>query len=136
MPSESYKAAVEKIAAAKREAQEIAKVEFEKEAKSLLDEMNIDSFTWQQYTPYFNDGDACVFGVYADDPKINGMDYYEAGDYVAYNDPRYEEMQAPYRRIVKFVNEFSEEDLLFMFGDHVEVTVSRDGIEVDDYDHD
>src|SRR5580700_546590 len=24
---------------------------------------DIDQVTWLQYTPYFNDGDACVFGV-------------------------------------------------------------------------
>ncbi|MFI7641887.1 hypothetical protein [Nonomuraea sp. NPDC049400] len=31
--------------------------------QALLDDPSIVSFGWHQYTPYFNDGDECVFGV-------------------------------------------------------------------------
>ena len=136
MPSEAYKAARERIAAAKKEAQEVVKAEFEKEALSLLDELGIDSFTWQQYTPYFNDGDACVFSVYADEPRINDVDPYETDNFPKYGTAEYDTFWTPYRLIANFVTSFSEEDLEFMFGDHVEVTVSRDGIEVEEYSHD
>ena len=152
MPSEKYTRAREKIAAAKAEAQSIAEVAFREEATELLDELGVESFTWQQYTPYFNDGDACVFGVYADEPKINGFDAYEAPDRVTYlwgdkltalsteeraeYERKYAEYSEPYRKVARFVISWETEDLLFMFGDHVEVTVSRDGIEVEDYSHD
>ena len=35
---------------------------------------NLKSFGWRQYTPYFNDGDSCEFGVNVDYPLINGED--------------------------------------------------------------
>ncbi|MFC7548976.1 hypothetical protein [Plantactinospora sp. GCM10030261] len=31
--------------------------------RAILDDDGIVSFGWQQYTPYFNDGDRCVFEV-------------------------------------------------------------------------
>ncbi len=37
---------------------------------------SLDSFTWTQYTPYFNDGDECIFGVDEEprDVVINGIE--------------------------------------------------------------
>jgi hypothetical protein len=32
--------------------------------QALLDDPTIIEFGWTQYTPYFNDGDVCEFGVY------------------------------------------------------------------------
>ena len=32
--------------------------------QALLDDPTIGSFSWVQYTPYFNDGDPCVFNVH------------------------------------------------------------------------
>lgn len=39
----------------------------------------LKSFGWTQYTPYFNDGDTCEFGVHMDYPYINGYneDYHD-----------------------------------------------------------
>lgn len=31
--------------------------------QAMLDDPNVKSFGWIQYTPYFNDGEACVFSV-------------------------------------------------------------------------
>lgn len=31
--------------------------------QAVLDDLTIVSFSWSQYTPYFNDGDPCVFRV-------------------------------------------------------------------------
>ena len=33
---------------------------------------NLESFQWNQYTPDWNDGDACEFGTYFDSLKVNG----------------------------------------------------------------
>lgn len=38
----------------------------------LQQSKKIDSIGWTQYTPYFNDGDECVFGVNNDDLFVNG----------------------------------------------------------------
>ena len=40
----------------------------------------VESVKWDQYTPYFNDGDACEFSVYDARVKVTGGDE-EAGDY-------------------------------------------------------
>jgi len=37
--------------------------ELEPLMRAVLDDSYIDSFGWTQYTPYFNDGDPCVFSV-------------------------------------------------------------------------
>jgi len=37
--------------------------ELEPLMRAVLADDYIDSFGWKQYTPYFNDGDACVFSV-------------------------------------------------------------------------
>ena len=37
--------------------------EFEPLVKALLDDPFIVEFGWRQYTPYFNDGDPCVFSA-------------------------------------------------------------------------
>jgi hypothetical protein len=43
---------------------------------------NLKSFGWTQFTPYFNDGNSCEFGVNFDYPYINGSneDYDEESD--------------------------------------------------------
>lgn len=109
----------------------------------------INSFTWRQYTPYFNDGDSCEFGVYADSCDINGEDYDELEWYswkVKYDEYREElkedknvniEESLIVDEFVEVVNTIPEEFLKDLFGDHVKVTVNRDGtVEVEDYDHD
>lgn len=43
---------------------EIGKANFTKVAKELFDKHPLlVAITWTQYTPYFNDGDECIFGV-------------------------------------------------------------------------
>jgi hypothetical protein len=46
--------------------------ELEPLMRAVLADDYIDSFGWTQYTPYFNDGDACVFGV--GEPWFRTMD--------------------------------------------------------------
>jgi hypothetical protein len=43
----------------------------------------------------------------------------------------------PKQRVAKFLQVFEEEDLQLIFGDHMKVTVTRDGeVETEQYDHD
>lgn len=110
------------------------------------------SFTWRQYTDYFNDGDTCTFSAYTDaySIEVNGQDGYEIS-----KTHNYEKVDGEHRRIPipeselnplrfaqsKFsdiLNSIGDDSLKEMFGDHREVTVHRDGsVEVDEYeDHD
>ncbi len=132
----------------------------------------LEYFSWNQYTPYFNDGDVCEFSVnrdYMTAKDINDSDEDEdfdicniAGDikrgtkFEYVDDMRVTPDKWGYRTqkrievpftptplelaaptIQEFMNEFRDEDFLMMFGDHVKVTINRDGtVLTDDYDHD
>ena len=115
-----YDAAVE---AAKKSGQDASKEVF----KEFFEQFpEVDKIQWTQYTPYFNDGDACTFGVnkpdfILDDGNVVSSWYGDGKKYVTDS----------LRALFGF-------ELLMesVFGDHVEVTVTRQGIEIDEYDHD
>lgn len=46
---------------------------------NLLEVPGVEAVRWQQYTPYFNDGEACEFRIYSAEVKLEGLD--EGGDY-------------------------------------------------------
>ena len=60
--------------------------ELEPLMRAVLDDETIRAFGWRQYTPYFNDGEPCVFGVHGawfvtvdDDVDLNEVDEDEYG---------------------------------------------------------
>lgn len=123
--------------------------------KELFDKSEkIESFGWKQYTPYFNDGDVCYFNVYCDDPYING-EYIDECDwydwrirYYLRGDEKYANLltEKPnldvetYKLIDEFkdvINSIPEEILKDLFGDHVSITIYKDGrVNVEQYEHD
>jgi hypothetical protein len=106
-----------------------------REAASQLfaDNAELKSFGWKQYTVYWNDGDETYFSARTDYPDINCLDGNEIWD----GD---EETKAivPLRDKVRgFLGVFTDDDFEILFGDHVSVTVTRDGVTVEEYtDHD
>jgi hypothetical protein len=97
--------------------------------------LQVDSFAWVQYTPYFNDGDACTFGVNSDEDSI------EINEESAYDDDDDGKKFLDVREKISQVLETIDEDhLLQAYGDHVRVIARRDRTEdvfdVEDYDHD
>lgn len=110
----------------------------------------LKSFSWKQYTPYFNDGDECTFDVH-DDIKINGLDEYAHGNDNIQNLAadrlwddetkmfKHQEPDIEAKKIVKGIKEimgcFDTDDFLTMFGDHAEITVTRKGVTIEPYDH-
>lgn len=144
------------------------KLKFQKQAQGVFKEYvkeffeknpGINVIKWAQYTPYFNDGEACEFRV--NDPTFsNATDVNEVnswGDYEGEDEKiwathgtwgiQYIEDEALRKQVEGYgdaMDEFStticssamEDILLSMFGDHVEVTVTREGIDVTDYEHD
>jgi hypothetical protein len=110
------------------------------EFKRIFEEWpEIEGIRWTQYTPYFNDGDPCVFHVNGSYVKIGDeggddddgwKDRYEVGDRDSIEYKRCKEIQDSL--------DLCEEILPFIFGDHVQVTIWRgkDEAEVEDHDHD
>lgn len=135
-----YKALKEKVAAARKEMEAAAKDAFSEGCQELFAaHPELTSFAWKQYTPHFNDGDACEFGAHVDDPYVNGMNEY--GDSI--DDEEVEqssEEEKSHRKLCKTVAEFlkmlCDDDYKALFGDHVSVRVTRDKVEVEEYSHD
>jgi hypothetical protein len=93
------------------------------EAKKIFEKYpELESFSWCQYTCYFNDGDELYFSVYADDYtiSINGKNY---GTW--YNKDGAWQNQAQ-KEISQLI--YGVEDILKdLYGDHTEITMYRDG---------
>lgn len=81
---------------------------------------------WTQYTPHFNDGDACVFGLHTVSafPTKKNFDDNDDYEFECYG----EEPETTLNQI--------EDILEVVFGDHAEVRATRDSIEVEEYEHD
>lgn len=96
--------------------------------KPLFDKYpSVEKIRWTQYTPYFNDGDECTFSANVWDIAINDDEMYEGA----------EENSQPADEFSAALKEIPSEMLKDIFGDHVEVTIKRDGtIETEEYEHD
>lgn len=121
---------------------------FRKQTNNLFNDFpELEGFSWNQYTPYFNDGDPCVFHIWNSDYpdiKLTDMDDYESSDdsarfRVPYNKPegfvltREQRISESIKSILTAIDESVFESL---FGDHATVIVTRDGIEVEECSHD
>lgn len=136
--------------------------EFTPLVQAVLDDELVTEFGWHQYTPYFNDGDECVFHAYSlwvrtvEDPswdEVDDSEDLEIGCHHALSprhwNPqlgRYEDVQrdsakqATYDRCKALGDAIEggafDEVLLDAFGDHADITVRRSGITVGFYQHD
>ncbi len=98
---------------------------------------------WTQYTPHFNDGEACVFGVneleflFSPDSGIAKKakaksSVFDLGDGWLSG---YGSAAAKFHPV--FGTERLDEDILEGLGDGVRITIHRDmKMEIDEYDHD
>lgn len=113
----------------------------------------LESVTWVQYTPYFNDGDQCYFSVHDFDASISGPeeedeetdeededlydDDYTYGERLstiaASEDP---ELQKLAEAVSELNGEIPEDVLESVFGDHCKVVATRAGFNVIEYEHD
>jgi hypothetical protein len=116
----------------------------------------INAFCWEQYTPYFNDGDTCTFSVVSicatnatgDDPNL-----IKWGEYLGDNEDveifdcystskKQKEFVKSFNseQVMKFLKMLESDDLrdvmLATFGDHVNVVATRDGFEITECYHD
>lgn len=149
----------ERINEKKAELDRIIKEYGEQAIKEYLSEFweqnpTILGIRWTQYTPYFNDGEPCVFRIGEvlfrfEGTAEDGGDYedgYESAwsyGYSRFPSASYEERRALLETIPEYVAAKSLSDIiqnnemtmLSVFGDHVKITADRGKIEVDEYDH-
>lgn len=107
---------------------------------------------WRQYTPYFNDGDTCEFstyvpyawvtnakdlenlqpyGEYAGEDEGVWIDNPDHGDHGDVPPSVTKNAEALRKLLVSVSDDMYKE----MFGDHVTVTATREGFEVNDHNH-
>jgi hypothetical protein len=71
---EKYQALRQQIVDARKKMQETAKGLFNEMSAGVFEENpTLMSFSWTQYTPYFNDGDVCEFSCHSDYPTVSMM---------------------------------------------------------------
>jgi hypothetical protein len=149
---------------------------FQKQAQELFKETfkeffelnpDVTAVIWTQYTPYFNDGEECVFGVnsptFTNAPEVELENVSSWGEYEgedetvwAVDNPKWamesgreyykdtaELMQKSkidldsMELLSKMIQSTEMQDvMLAMFDNHVTVTATRNGFDVDEYDHD
>lgn len=121
--TEKFKALCEQIAALEKEKCRLLPEAFDKGSRDIFTKYpNLFSFSWRQYTPYFNDGDACYFRACTDDIDVITDDE--------------DESEKISDDISEFLSLFDNDSLQYLFDDHVIVTVTRDaGVEKRDYTH-
>ena len=155
---------IDKIKADLQKAEKTATKEIMDLLKDLMAQNPlIEGVRWTQYTPHFNDGEECVFGINEPEFKFNlgapskfeDEDSYDGGDEGWYDDyyidDEFFEKRADIlnhkeiagvKKAVKDINEVysklcsMERQMQSMFGDGVQVTVTASGVETEDYDHD
>jgi len=121
---------------------------------AVLDELlahpGVISYKWSQYTPYWNDGEPCEFGTLTDwkaGVKLEFGDE-EGGDfgdgfYTSYDVRRdiqgvdTTELLAKLQKVERAIGSSSHEVWLKdTFGDHASVIATKDGFEVEYFEHD
>jgi hypothetical protein len=120
---------------------------FKEAVKAYFEEFPfVKAFAWRQYTPYFNDGDACIFGVDVDYPAMlfegeeNDFDNQWGGEYYIspWNKPEsdYTEKDKAFTALRTILSSVDVDVYQAMFGDHIRVIVTRDKIETEYLEHD
>jgi len=145
MSLESMKKMREEIAIKLAEINKMAQDVFREEANKVFKKHpELVSFSWKQYTPYFMDGDPCVFSSYKDSPAVtvkhlNGeevmADCYTS-DYTGPEEDMPKFINDIVGSVIQLLSNFEDDDVEQMFGDHTEVIVTATEITNEEYDHD
>ena len=93
-------------------------------------------FGWDQYTPYFNDGNELEFEARIDYPHINGFDSDNiCKAWSTYPAENLELLKAK-ESVIKFLKELNKDSFFEeLFGDHVSISVSPEGVTITACDH-
>lgn len=133
---ETIKEAIEKELS---ESQERAKTHFAGLFKAFFEENpDCQAVRWNQYSPYFNDGEPCTFSVH--DPEFRFSDTKdedsEREDGFEYIWGSETDRERACKNLSSILHGLSDH-LEITFGDGYEITIARDGtMTVDEYAHD
>lgn len=107
----------------------------------------VEAIRWEQYTPHFNDGDACIFNMWdlqvrerveSDAPGLMSDEDLEEG-FVYYHELPKGDLHTLLQEMNDSLSK-AENILLAVFGDHKQVTVRRENgvlqINVEEFHHD
>jgi len=142
---------IENYTEAKKQFTVAAQESFKEYLKEFFDaNPEIKVIKWQQYTPYFDDGDECVFSVH--DVTFSNSDADNVSAWGELNEEREGEFafqgtwgmldagrakKDVYDNMNGTICSSEMQDIMrAMFGDHVEVTCTREGINVEEFEHD
>ena len=105
---------------------------------------DVHALAWLQYTPYFNDGDECVFNVHDIYPaNAEDLKKLEKGEISVYDLDEYSYgekkkigwVEKAYA-FIKVLRGIDDDIMKSAFGDHVQVIATREGFDVTEYEHD
>lgn len=134
-----------KMAAMKEELKALGEKLFREGSQDIFDAFpTVKSFSWTQYTPYFNDGEECVFGVndYFQVELEDGTELEEVCDNPYWRQRKIdagEELTLEDNlgvALSELVGGIDDDTMKSLFGDHVRITVNREGIDTEYYEHD
>lgn len=131
----------------------------EEMAKGIFDTFPcVRAIRWTQYTPYFNDGDPCYFKLHEARIALNEdfMKSLQASekqclyechdDFMEFSYRLAEHPNTPAAQVLKKIEEALgefqgvlndlSEAMEEVFGDHQQITITRDGTEAEEYSHD
>jgi hypothetical protein len=145
-----YNETINQLNEIKKIAQEKTKVVLKEGTKAIFENSKVTWIGWTQYTPYFNDGNECVFSVnelyygYDEDPSevYSPYDGFHAG-YRMYLDGKpehvsVEEFTSDFKEMKIFSNaiESIPSDVMrSAFGDHAFVIITKEGVQIIYYEH-
>lgn len=134
--------------------------EFQPLIRRLLEDERILDFGWTQYTPFFNDGEPCEFSARAPwvrtteeehldpdevdltcdesslHPTLGGRDWDTESRKLVTVRGQHPDLSAAVQELRAALEGGSFDRVLMeKFGDHCQVTVRKDRISVDSYDH-
>jgi hypothetical protein len=142
MGLETIKGLKKKLEAVRQEMKDTGEAAITEGFKEIFEAYpKLEAVRWTQYTPYFNDGEACTFSVNGFYVKVEGTAE-DAGNYehgfVSEYDESVKKMKGS-KQMLEALSEIQEMDemLEMVFGDHQQITVRRDGtVEQEEYSHD
>lgn len=162
--TKKYQEAKTKMEEAKKQIEKIAKDAFRDMTTEFFENNpEIVSFGWTQYTPFWNDGDTCTFSANTEYPIVTftakdgktlrydenmgeltapGTAVRDEEEDVEYSEddgidmgPYEREINKHSKAVSNFLSNFGDDDLLTMFDDHMEITVTRKKIQTKEYEH-
>lgn len=126
----------------------------------------VEGLRWTQYTPHFNDGDECTFNIHAVEAKLYDSVLTDLGlvtdlkPTYGYGDDNYKDVDSiesdlerkanilnhdiaaiADKSLKELANVFSNlsgytDSLKHKFGDHAQITLTKEGLSVEEYEHD